>query len=207
MVFYRLRKNSTSSYRRQYTLGVTLNYFWEGAAMKIPEKFKSRFVSGARPNAISQIHTQTIPAHHIMYTCSLTVNSLVNSQRASNVTAAWISRSFSVSRVLNKYIYENILLYDKAMARGRPECLYNVRKTSESGRPEPDIIRVAKLTFTLWKFEIIYTVHTRARARAHTHTHTYIYISSPCLWFYYYKMFMKNCCHVNELPPYKLAYV
>ena len=71
-----------------------------------------------------------------------------------------------LSRALDKYIYENISLYDKAMARGGPECLYNVRKTSESGRPEPDTIRVAKLTFTLWQFETIYTVHT------HTHTHT-----------------------------------
>jgi hypothetical protein len=43
----------------------------------------------------------------------------------------------------------------KGMAQGGPECLYNVRKISESGRPEPDTIGVAKLSFTPWQFEII----------------------------------------------------
>jgi hypothetical protein len=91
-----------------------------------------------------------------MCTRSLIVNSLVNSQRASNAAAACISCSFSASRAFDKYIYENISLYDKGMAQGGPECLYNVRKTlSESGRPEPDTIRVAKLSFTIWQFEII----------------------------------------------------
>jgi len=65
-----------------------------------------------------------------------------------------------VSRALDKYIYENISLYDKAKDRGDPECLYNVRKTlSESGWPETDTIRVAKLSFTLWQFEIIQSEH------------------------------------------------
>lgn len=45
------------------------------------------------------------------------------------------------------------------MLKGWPKEVRNVYTTferqSESGRPEPDIIRVAKLNFTLWQFEII----------------------------------------------------
>jgi len=80
---------------------------------------------------------------------------------------------FSVSRALDKYIYENISLYDKAMARGGPECLYNVPKTYESGRPEADTTRVAKLTFMLWQFQITYTVYIYIYIYIYTHTHTH----------------------------------
>jgi hypothetical protein len=162
--------------------------FRQIAARKIPEIFKSRFISGARPNAISYVHSlNNFSARHITYTCSLTLNWPANSQRTSSVTAVCTASQFSVSWALDKRNDEYISLCEKGKDHGSPKCLYSIGHAISEWRPNPES-DATRLSLTL------------SVSNSKNFAETEPPHCRRVLWFYNYKIFMKKYWYVNELP-------